>query len=619
MNRKAIILILLLVTKLGFVFPSETLMFYLIDKDFKPIEGCLVVWFSEAYRQNDNTTTKFSQFAGVYATYTDFEGKFYTPLSTDDFNSNRGRLLLLKDEFIPVLYDISTKMSNCIILKPCLTTSFTSDDLNVIPFDIEIILKGSLSNYPMSVAIIFEESQLFLERSSYYHIFPTNKSNNLHLKFNVPTVEILNHGSEILNFYVYIQIPGLNFWLIKHELCPKSVIKKDYKFTKSHEIYLDSSNMFNYFYLERNFTNKRDLFERTNFNETNINNNLIAKDNDSVYFFHNMIFLNKSVSPNFKFEKKVIFNNSLFANDVTFDNVSFNRGVFFDSVVFLRSLKFNKSFFDTLSFNQTTFFSALEFKDDKSLGAVNFLTTQLPNIVSFEDVTLTSVIWLRDINTSRFFNPTMIKMRELIAADHLNVIFSEELDFNILPKEDTNHIQNSKEKQRGTYVNLLKRAKDEGYTRSYEIIDKRYRKFQYLTKESWKIWFRFQNWIDKTWWDYGYNKQLIFQNTLFLFLMFVFFNIFLVKKMAKDVYVDKKINKLLSYEDPIPAFNFFKKIPISVYYTSIIFFVVSISLNRLKYKENLIGLNCRWLFYFGIMYLTGLVCLGYLVNYVITD
>jgi hypothetical protein len=68
----------------------------------------------------------------------------------------------------------------------------------------------------------------------------------------------------------------------------------------------------------------------------------------------------------------------------------------------------------------------------------------------------------------------------------------------------------------------------------------------------------------------------------------------------------------------MPIVIFLKRIPMSVFYTSIIFFVISIDLKKLKYKENLTGFKWLWLFYFGVIYISGLVCMGYLANFVLT-
>ena len=72
------------------------------------------------------------------------------------------------------------------------------------------------------------------------------------------------------------------------------------------------------------------------------------------------------------------------------------------------------------------------------------------------------------------------------------------------------------------YEELLANQKTEGSTQSYEILDKEYREFQYTDSESQypQWWGHTLNWIDKNWWGYGYDKELVIRNVL-LILTFI--------------------------------------------------------------------------------------------------
>jgi len=346
---------------------------------------------------------------------------------------------------------------------------------------------------------------------------------------------------------------------------------------------------------------------------------------DTSFNFENTLFISQCKFQGDSSEVNIVrnanFHNACFKHDVTFENIRFIGNTNFKKTQFFGEVVFKNVIFEKFADFSGSEFGKKVILETINFDSVSFIGSQLPYKLYYSNVKIANDFDMREIFLNRKYGESEFNFTKT-DCEKINAVFKEKhLDFNITNRNETsvetNHYDTN-DVNVAYFHKLLNRAKNEGYEKSYEVIDKRYREFLYHNKENWKIWFKIQNWIDKTWWDYGYNKQLIFRNTLVLFFMFVFLSIFLVKKMARDVYVDEEILKLLRYEDPIPIFNFLKKIPISVYYTSIIFFVISISLNRLKYRENLKGFNCLWLFYFAIMYLTGLVCLGYLVNYVIT-
>jgi hypothetical protein len=608
-----------LLTEMTFTFGSDYHIGTVLDQNNEPIEGCKVFLLPSYYI----TTTGDFDDATIYPfSSTDKNGLFFYPKLNENKESDSLLFVFIMDEFIPAIRYVNSKspivyqLFNKIQERPALERK----QKTVKRFQLVIASKDGESISPCSfrflkLYLLFPDSGLIRVGHNYYPDLINFDSIQSSFSFDIPYDAFCgNHNNNF--FYSLLLFDGLFFWINKHEF---DAIRPDF---------IDSVNLSNAL-----FSIKHQCHDRTYFNNAtnlgNFRNQKIEEKNDfklndtnsgpdkfinfdNIIFVHEVTFSGNCLKP-------VSFKNSMFLKKVNFTDVIFDDSVIFDGTMFMSHVEFiNVKIRKCISFNNASFSHSLKF-DNVEINSMLFEKAILPQVIDFDKVNISSNVKLNNSINNPCFHSTVIKMCLLSKADRLNVIFSDALDFEIIPKKDDGNRQSSKEKKRGTYEKLLVRAKEEGYMRSYEIIDKRYREFQYLNKDSWKIWFGLQNWIDKTWWDYGYNKQLIFRNTLVLFFVFVFFNIFLIKKMVRDVYVDKKILKLLKYEDPIPVFNFLKKIPLSVYYTSIIFFVVSISLKRVKYKENLQGFNCRWLFYFGIMYLTGLVCLGYLVNFVITN
>ena len=97
----------------------------------------------------------------------------------------------------------------------------------------------------------------------------------------------------------------------------------------------------------------------------------------------------------------------------------------------------------------------------------------------------------------------------------------------------------------------------------------------------------------------------------------VFTPIFLIPYLINHVYTIDKIKTRIDDYKEINISFFFIKIYLSLLYTGFIFFGVKFTLERLRYSEKLTIWKLIGLFYFMIMYLSGLVCLGYLANYII--
>lgn len=131
-------------------------------------------------------------------------------------------------------------------------------------------------------------------------------------------------------------------------------------------------------------------------------------------------------------------------------------------------------------------------------------------------------------------------------------------------------------------------------------------------------WGQLRNWIDKHWWGYGYSKELIVINSIILYLLFSFINTFFLKHLTTKVYKAEKINEYWEETKGSVAQIFIKSIPFSLFYTAQIFFGFKFDVDKLMYKENLQGWKIFNLVYFITIFLSGLICLAYLMNYVLT-
>lgn len=165
----------------------------------------------------------------------------------------------------------------------------------------------------------------------------------------------------------------------------------------------------------------------------------------------------------------------------------------------------------------------------------------------------------------------------------------------------------------GVYTALLESFKRKGYSSSYEKLDKEFQEFQFTQSGYFGY---LANWIAKNWWDYGYTKSLVLRNALFLNVFFFVINFFFFNKLIhqgynirKFVIVNSSLKKKFSSSQ---ARLLIAKIPYVFLYTSYIFWGLRLDINNLGiHKIGLFG-------YVLLQYVTGVVCLAYLANWIIT-
>lgn len=153
-----------------------------------------------------------------------------------------------------------------------------------------------------------------------------------------------------------------------------------------------------------------------------------------------------------------------------------------------------------------------------------------------------------------------------------------------------------------TYEKVLKSFEVEGQKISYQNLDIEYKDFKY----GWFI-------LPHIWNCYGYHKEWIFFWTLGLLIFFTLITtIFLSKldrtKSSNGIYYIDKLKEDLPNKYLKTIQNRFWY---SLLYTSIIFFSLSLKLENINFKK--IGI-----LYIILVYLVGLLCIAYIVDFVIS-
>ena len=65
------------------------------------------------------------------------------------------------------------------------------------------------------------------------------------------------------------------------------------------------------------------------------------------------------------------------------------------------------------------------------------------------------------------------------------------------------------------YRQLLDKQQKDGFTFGFQKLDKEYKKFKYTRDNT--LLGRVHNWIDASWWEYGYEKSKVITNSILIF------------------------------------------------------------------------------------------------------
>jgi len=334
-----------------------------------------------------------------------------------------------------------------------------------------------------------------------------------------------------------------------------------------------------------------------------------------------------------QFESRVSFSEAQFRTSADFDFTNFNSGTTFRAVLFDSGASFvwthfdssvsfyGADFYTTVCFFRTVFNGGASFTHAKFDSLADFGYAQFGSDISFVAATLPKFLDFSYI--TKIYNEidlTEASNNEDYEGCYINLVGSAIDKFRFrykrfklwFPQEDSIGF----ELKASVYEELLQKQKDEGFTQSYEILDKEYREFQYTDPNGsyGGIWGHSLNWVNKNWWGYGYNKELIVRNVLLIFLFLSLANAFTLKHLTKSVYVNENIYQLLeSHKNKNPWYRLVVSIKCSLFYTGLIFFGFRFDLEKLKYTENLDGWKLLSLIYFFIIYIG-----GYYFLYVLT-
>jgi hypothetical protein len=163
---------------------------------------------------------------------------------------------------------------------------------------------------------------------------------------------------------------------------------------------------------------------------------------------------------------------------------------------------------------------------------------------------------------------------------------------------------NQKDYVTSIYQRLLRNFANKGYNDSYELLDIEYKEWQ--ESDNWTLY------ASDLWWKFGYRKSKILWWTLGIIFFFSILNRWRFSELQHAYPVDNLKDEF--YEYPVKS-NWFvravKKYIISILYTGLIFFKLSVDFHKMKFDR--LGYSLIILFQYTI----GLICTGFLINWIL--
>lgn len=208
-----------------------------------------------------------------------------------------------------------------------------------------------------------------------------------------------------------------------------------------------------------------------------------------------------------------------------------------------------------------------------------------------------------------------------IVANHEHVellLITKELSEYSIPFDRVTLVFNNKyfeevpDHANSLFQQLLAQTKNSGESQNYQALDLQYQKFYHHDYMD-SAFGPFLYWINKNWWNFGYEKPLMLRGIFIILLTFVLINFFVLQRLTTEVYEIKGIKDQLQNDDGEPVrLGIAKRMWLSIYYTAIVFFGMKMEISSFHFNRfRLVG-------YIFLIYGVGIICLAFLANWILT-
>ena len=299
---------------------------------------------------------------------------------------------------------------------------------------------------------------------------------------------------------------------------------------------------------------------------------------DSSSFFTSAVFDSACLFDIVEFHSLSYFDNTKFRSTGNFSGAHFHSKNYFTKAVFDSNINFTETHFDSTSdFSGAQFHSTCNFNDARFHSTSKFDSAHFFSTIEFSGAQSLIAYCQGQISDHDTLLEKLTKKGRKDSAKMMTArcdSFKKTCDSliaNYMPREV----------QISLYEGLLKNFKDRGQTESYEKTDIEYQRFKDDLKPGD---FSLQDW----WWRYGYEKWRIFIHaTLFIvfFSLINFFFLGIFNNKEEGIYHIKYFpefsGSILGKGEHTS--QVLKRLWFSFIYTSVLFFLLSLKIENLKF------------------------------------
>lgn len=306
------------------------------------------------------------------------------------------------------------------------------------------------------------------------------------------------------------------------------------------------------------------------------------------------------------------FSNSQFRAPSEFSQMSFSKSVSFEGAEIHRNLDFRLVFF-----NQNLLFKNAKISDSST---ISFEDCALADTLDFSFAKLGMNII--DLKRASYEGGRLDTITRSYNKHYLNLYKTDPGKFNLnyqyftlLTTYEKDYYFQSHRKVKtedvpfdemcSIYESLLNSFKTKGQMQSYRLLDTEYRSYRW--QDSTTPWMSF---VERNWWDYGYNKALIFRWTLIFLLLFTFGTFFRLSKLLAT-YPVSSIPEQQDNAFALSVSEMARRYWYSLVFTSTLFFGLTLKFENINFTKKSATV------YIVLVYVIGIVCLAYMANYII--
>lgn len=315
---------------------------------------------------------------------------------------------------------------------------------------------------------------------------------------------------------------------------------------------------------------------------------------DGNAFFYGGFFKGDASFNDARFFKNAAFGFASFAREATFNRAEFKGNALFSQASFQSGADFSNAIFDSLAdFSQVSFTGKLEFK-----GA------DLPKYLDLSGINdAKGTVELTKAAPER---NTGICHVNLMNTDISKINMDYE-KFRLFFPVGTTYEEKVK-----VYEDLLDHFKQRELSESYQALDIEFSQFKYSEKRQLAV-----SAIQKIWWNYGYDKSMIFAWIIYIILFFTIINTFFIRKLVTAItempFLPRKTVEKHHLHHPVIAY--FLNFPGTLLYTFILIVSGSTGLSIIKDHSKIP--NVVWMLYMIILSVVGTSLSLFIFNYII--